>query len=179
MGSWFILIFCSHRDLMMLRSRSCCLDRLARSSFPRLATTSLRRLSSLPGKNLEDSKPRTTVVLKGLIRENIYTIPNALTLSRILACPFLAWSIVNGNFAVATGLLAYAGVSDWVRKRVSLPQALSSTCFCKQVDGFLARRYRMRSVLGTILDPAADKALMTTLTVTLTLKGMVPGRFCV
>lgn len=33
----------------------------------------------------------------------------------------------------------------------------------------------MRSVLGTILDPAADKALMTTLTVTLALKDMIPS----
>lgn len=32
----------------------------------------------------------------------------------------------------------------------------------------------MRSVLGTILDPAADKTLMTTLTVTLAMKGMLP-----
>jgi cardiolipin synthase len=35
----------------------------------------------------------------------------------------------------------------------------------------------MGSVLGTILDPAADKALMTTLVVTLTMKGLVP-RMC-
>lgn len=34
----------------------------------------------------------------------------------------------------------------------------------------------MRSVLGTILDPAADKALMTTLTVTLAMKGMLPRK---
>lgn len=33
----------------------------------------------------------------------------------------------------------------------------------------------MHSVLGTILDPAADKALMTTLTVTLTMQGMLPS----
>jgi cardiolipin synthase (CMP-forming) len=33
----------------------------------------------------------------------------------------------------------------------------------------------MRSVIGTILDPAADKALMTTLTITLTIKGLLPG----
>ena len=44
-----------------------------------------------------------------------------------------------------------------------------------KVDGWMARRYNMRSVLGTILDPAADKALMTTLTVTLAMKGMLPG----
>jgi phosphatidylglycerophosphate synthase len=32
----------------------------------------------------------------------------------------------------------------------------------------------MKSVLGTILDPAADKALMTTLTITLAVKGLLP-----
>ncbi len=35
----------------------------------------------------------------------------------------------------------------------------------------------MRSVLGTILDPAADKTLMTTLTVTLSMGGYIPGLF--
>lgn len=35
----------------------------------------------------------------------------------------------------------------------------------------------MGSVLGTILDPAADKALMTTLVITLTMKGLVPRAF--
>ena len=43
-----------------------------------------------------------------------------------------------------------------------------------QVDGYLARKYNMGSVLGSILDPAADKALMTTLVVTLTVRGLVP-----
>jgi len=42
------------------------------------------------------------------------------------------------------------------------------------LDGFLARRYNMSSVLGTILDPAADKALMTTLTITLTMQELIP-----
>lgn len=37
----------------------------------------------------------------------------------------------------------------------------------------------MGSVLGTILDPAADKALMTTLVVTLTMKGLVPRTYSV
>lgn len=34
----------------------------------------------------------------------------------------------------------------------------------------------MQTVLGTILDPAADKTLMTTLTVTLTMQGLLPGK---
>ncbi|KAG8221047.1 phosphatidyl synthase [Butyriboletus roseoflavus] len=89
------------------------------------------------------------------LRENIYTLPNLLTASRILACPVLGWSIFHDDFYLATGLLVYAGFSDIV-------------------DGFLARRFNMHSVLGSILDPAADKALMTTLTVTLAVKGMLP-----
>ncbi|KAH9852626.1 CDP-alcohol phosphatidyltransferase-domain-containing protein [Lenzites betulinus] len=90
-----------------------------------------------------------------VIKENIYTLPNLLTLSRIAACPVLGWAIVHDEFYLATGLLVYAGLTDWV-------------------DGYLARRFDMRSVLGTILDPAADKTLMTTLTITLAMKDLIP-----
>ncbi|OBZ74036.1 putative CDP-alcohol phosphatidyltransferase class-I family protein C22A12.08c [Grifola frondosa] len=89
------------------------------------------------------------------IRENIYTIPNLLTVSRILACPVLGWAVIHDHFHLATSLLVYAGLTDLV-------------------DGFLARRFNMHSVLGTVLDPAADKTLMTTLTVTLAVKELIP-----
>jgi len=52
---------------------------------------------------------------KHSLRENIYTLPNLLTVSRILACPVLGWSVLNSDFYLATGLLAYAGASDLVR----------------------------------------------------------------
>ena len=42
-----------------------------------------------------------------------------------------------------------------------------------KADGYPARKYNMGTVLGSILDPAADKALMTTLVVTLTVQGSV------
>ncbi|WWC58823.1 uncharacterized protein I303_101367 [Kwoniella dejecticola CBS 10117] len=89
------------------------------------------------------------------LHESPYTIPNALTLARILACPFLGYTIVDGDFAWATGILFASGLSDWL-------------------DGWLARRYNSRSVLGSILDPAADKALMTTLVGTLAWSGLLP-----
>lgn len=38
----------------------------------------------------------------------------------------------------------------------------------------MARKYQMTSVLGTILDPAADKALVGTLVITLTVQGLLP-----
>ncbi|KAG8908624.1 hypothetical protein FRB99_004912 [Tulasnella sp. 403] len=98
-----------------------------------------------------DDTPKQPQRSTPAVRENIYTIPNFLTVTRILACPVLGWSIVSGDFYTASGLVVYAGLTDLV-------------------DGFLARRYNMGSVLGTILDPAADKALMTTLTVALAMK---------
>lgn len=66
--------------------------------------------STLPNNEKDNEKGER----QGLARENIYTIPNALTLSRILSCPLLAWSILDGNFALATSILVYAGLSDWV-----------------------------------------------------------------
>lgn len=59
--------------------------------------------------NGSEEAPRTD------LRENIYTIPNLLTVSRIISCPFLGYFIVKGNFVAATSLLFYAGISDLVR----------------------------------------------------------------
>src|ERR1700722_12405396 len=47
-------------------------------------------------------------------QENVYTIPNLLTVSRILACPVLGWSVLKGDFYLATSLLLYAGFTDLV-----------------------------------------------------------------
>ncbi|KAF8677777.1 MBOAT, membrane-bound O-acyltransferase family [Rhizoctonia solani] len=108
------------------------------------------------GLQLPTPKDGGTKEDKPTIHENIYTIPNALTVSRIIACPVLGWAILEGKYGFATGLLLYAGITDWI-------------------DGYLARKWNMRTVIGTILDPAADKTLMTTLTVTLAMKGLLPG----
>jgi len=88
-------------------------------------------------------------------RENIYTIPNLLTTARIALCPIIGLSILDGNYPQAVAFVALAGCTDFL-------------------DGYVARRFNTRTVLGSILDPAADKALMTTLTVTLSLNKLVP-----
>lgn len=62
---------------------------------------------------------------KPALRENIYTIPNLLTVSRIVACPALGWAILSDNYAAATGLLLYAGVTDWVSLRDGSPLRFS------------------------------------------------------
>ncbi|WVW82550.1 hypothetical protein I302_104561 [Kwoniella bestiolae CBS 10118] len=115
---------------------------------------------SIPASSSIEPKPATSIPPlpaseEGELHESPYTLPNALTLARIIACPFLGYTIVQGDFAWATGILFASGVSDWL-------------------DGWLARRYNSRSVLGSILDPAADKALMTTLVGTLAWSGLLP-----
>jgi hypothetical protein len=102
-----------------------CLNRmLVRAVLPRrpLARYRFHRLPVIPRGPLritrayystEKEYPQTSKT--STRRENIYTLPNLLTTSRIIACPVLGWSIIQGNFPLATGLLLYAGISDLVR----------------------------------------------------------------
>ncbi|KNZ57570.1 CDP-diacylglycerol-glycerol-3-phosphate 3-phosphatidyltransferase [Puccinia sorghi] len=108
------------------------------------------RLATL-GRALSTSQPSSNR------RENIYTLPNLLTSTRIILCPLLSYTIIHDHHLLSGGLLFYCAVSDWF-------------------DGKLARMYphRMASVLGTILDPAADKILMTTLVLSLSYKHLIP-----
>jgi cardiolipin synthase len=71
------------------------------------------------------------------------TLPNALTLLRILAIPFFAIAVWYGHHWQAFILFAAAGFTDLL-------------------DGFIARTFNQKSDLGAALDPAADKLLMTT-----------------
>lgn len=43
------------------------------------------------------------------------------------------------------------------------------------VDGYLARKWKLQTVAGSVIDPMADKTLMIVLTVTLAVKGAMPG----
>lgn len=71
------------------------------------------------------------------------TLPNALTLLRILAVPFFAIALWYGHHWQAFFLFAGAALTDLL-------------------DGFIARTFHQTSDLGAVLDPAADKFLMTT-----------------
>jgi cardiolipin synthase len=71
------------------------------------------------------------------------TLPNALTLLRILAIPFFAIALWYGHHWHAFIIFAAAGLTDLL-------------------DGFIARTFDQRSDLGAVMDPAADKLLMTT-----------------
>ncbi|KAM7216514.1 CDP-alcohol phosphatidyltransferase domain containing protein, partial [Rhypophila decipiens] len=88
-------------------------------------------------------------------RENINTIPNWLTASRLVAAPFVGYCILHDYHSWALGLFAYAGITDLL-------------------DGWIARKWKLQTVVGTVIDPMADKTLMTVLTVALATKGLLP-----
>ena len=104
--------------------------------------------------------PPTTVPpklpTKQTIHEDIYTIPNILTFTRLAAAPAIGYLVLQDSYAWATGLLAYAGITDLL-------------------DGWIARKWNTQTVVGTVIDPMADKALMTILTVCLAVKGALPS----
>jgi cardiolipin synthase len=79
-----------------------------------------------------------------------FTIPNGITLVRLALTPFFVLATVSGDHLVALGIFIAAGVSD-------------------ALDGMVARLLGMRSLLGTYLDPIADKLLLVTAYVVLTL----------
>ena len=47
-------------------------------------------------------------------KDNIYTIPNALSLSRIVMSPVIAYTVLNGQHSVALALFSVAGITDFV-----------------------------------------------------------------
>lgn len=58
--------------------------------------------------------PKKSISPGDELHESPYTIPNALTIARIIACPFLGYHIIHGNFGLATGILLAGGISDAV-----------------------------------------------------------------
>ena len=71
-------------------------------------------------------------------RNQNLTIPNALSLLRIVVVPFFAMAFLNGDLLTAAILLAVSGLSDLF-------------------DGMIARKFNQITELGKMLDPLADK----------------------
>jgi len=86
---------------------------------------------------------------------DIVNLPNIITFGRLCAVPLAVWLVLQHQMALAFGLFALAGLSD-------------------AVDGWLARR-RGGSVLGAMLDPVADKALLVSMFVTLAAIQVLPS----
>ncbi len=82
-------------------------------------------------------------------------LPNLITLARIALVPVLILLLHDHHYAAALLVFLVAGLSD-------------------ALDGFLAKRLGVQSRLGAILDPAADKLLLVSAYVMLTILGHIP-----
>ena len=85
----------------------------------------------------------------------IVTVPNALTVFRMVLIPVFVSLLFYQRFILALAVFVLAGVTDGL-------------------DGLLARRFDQRSQLGTILDPIADKLMLVTSFVVLSMRSVFP-----
>jgi len=83
------------------------------------------------------------------------TIPNIITIGRILLVPLTIWLIFTSQFLIAFIVFLAAGISD-------------------AVDGFIAKRYGLTTELGAYLDPLADKLLLVSIYVSLSILSTLP-----
>jgi cardiolipin synthase len=90
----------------------------------------------------------------------ILTAPNQLTLLRMIFLPFIVINLVKHDFKWALALFILAGMSDGL-------------------DGLLARTLHQQTLLGQYLDPIADKLLMSTMFLVLSIERMIPWKYTV
>jgi CDP-diacylglycerol--glycerol-3-phosphate 3-phosphatidyltransferase len=86
-------------------------------------------------------------------------VPNYLTLARILAIPALVAVLLTnfeGRDLVATAIFVFASITDWL-------------------DGYLARKKGLVTVMGQLLDPTADKLLIASAVICLVELGRIPA----
>ncbi len=84
----------------------------------------------------------------------IASLPNVITIGRLIAVPVMVWLIVSREMTLAFWLFVAAGISDGV-------------------DGFIAKRFNAESLLGSYLDPLADKVMLVSIYVTLGIEGRI------
>ena len=91
--------------------------------------------------------------------DRIWTVPNVVTFLRLACIPLYVWLLFGDKNQVGAALLlAVLGTTDWI-------------------DGYIARRFNQVSTLGKVLDPVADRLLVVTAVVTITIHGAVPVWF--
>ena len=91
-----------------------------------------------------------------MIRQ-LWTAPNQLTLLRLIFIPFIIINVIDNHYKWALILFVLAGLSDGL-------------------DGTLARALKQKTVLGQYLDPIADKLLLSSLFLVLSLLHKIPWR---
>lgn len=90
-------------------------------------------------------------------QENIATIPNFITVGRMVVTPYLGHLIIQHEYETAMAVFACAAFSDFA-------------------DGWIARNIpKQGSMLGAVIDPIADKLLIGVTSVSLAMAGIIPA----
>ena len=98
--------------------------------------------------------------MKRTLLQQLGTIANQLTLMRLIFVPFIIINVLDNNYIWALCLLVAAGLSDGL-------------------DGLLARALKQQTLLGEYLDPIADKLLLSSLFLVLSVMQKIAWRFTV
>jgi cardiolipin synthase len=91
----------------------------------------------------------------GVRTDRVLTLPNVLSLLRLLGVPVFLWLVITEHDPLAITVLMVSGVTDYL-------------------DGVIARRWNQTSRLGQLLDPLADRLYLLATLVGLTIRGVVP-----
>ena len=95
------------------------------------------------------------------VSRRIATLPNAVTLARLLVLPIVPWLLlVEERRTAAAVLLGVLGTTDWV-------------------DGWLARRFGQVSEFGAVFDPVVDRLLFIVGAAAVLVDGSVPAWFLI
>ena len=88
-------------------------------------------------------------------KENIWNVPNLLTMLRILLIPVYIVLYIDNQMMWALAVFLIASFTDLL-------------------DGYIARKYNLITSFGKLMDPLADKIMVTCVLLSLTLSGVVP-----
>ncbi len=90
-----------------------------------------------------------------LILSYTMNLPNLITISRLLLTPYIVWLLLIESYFLGFIFFLISGISD-------------------ALDGFIAKRFNQKTLLGSYLDPIADKFLIVSAIVLLGYNGYVP-----
>ena len=107
------------------------------------------------GAHLACRELLTLAALPDMSRTGLSHLPNVITLARVALVPVLILLLKEQDYTAALIVFVIAGLSD-------------------ALDGYLAKRLNVQSRLGAVLDPAADKLLLVSTYVMLTVLGHIP-----
>ncbi len=87
--------------------------------------------------------------------DRVLTLPNALTLLRLLAIPVVLLLLFTERDVLAVTVFVLAAITDFL-------------------DGKIARRWGGTSYLGVVLDPVADRLMLSSVAMVLAIRGILP-----